>query len=447
RHAIGYGGVIHQFKNYMLRGDAPRIAKVRGKLKDLQSAMARYRDLGISPEEEAALTAIGAVFGKYATALGTAQKMVEAGATPKQVDKVVKIDDGPALQALAVLDRRLDAALQASAAGVDRQVAEQRMVALRSAAAVAIFMLAAIAGFLWVGQARVARPLGALGQVMRQLADGENEVEIPHAQRRDEVGAMAQTVEVFRENAIAMARLEGEKAEQERRTAEQQRQARLDMADGLERSIMGVVETINSSAAAMTRSAEAMTGTADQTTRNSTAVSTAAQQASGNVQTAAAAGEELTSSVREISRQVGDSSQISGGAVDEARQAMQQVRGLAEASQRIGEVVDLINDIAGQTNLLALNATIEAARAGEAGKGFAVVASEVKNLATQTAKATDEIGGQINAIQDATGNAVMAIEGISETINRISEIGASIAAAVEEQGAATNEISQNMQEA
>ena len=212
-------------------------------------------------------------------------------------------------------------------------------------------------------------------------------------------------------------------------------------------NVSEVTDIVASAAAELQNTAESMSATAEQTSKQSSAVAAASEQASTNVQTIASAAEELASSLEEVGRQVTESSTIAQSAVQEAQKTNEAVEGLATASSKIGEVVDLINDIASQTNLLALNATIEAARAGEAGKGFAVVASEVKNLATQTAKATDEIGGQINAIQDATGNAVMAIEGISETINRISEIGASIAAAVEEQGAATNEISQNMQEA
>ena len=222
-------------------------------------------------------------------------------------------------------------------------------------------------------------------------------------------------------------------------------QARL--ADNFETSVKAVVETVSSGATEMQGSAQTMASTAEETSRQATAVAAAAEQASANVQTVASAAEELSNSIQEISRQVAQSNAIARNAVDEAKKTNDKVRGLAEAANKIGEVVKLITDIASQTNLLALNATIEAARAGEAGKGFAVVASEVKSLANQTAKATEEIAGQIGAIQSATGEAVEAIQGIGSTIGQISEIATAIASAVEEQGAATREIAGNVQQA
>jgi methyl-accepting chemotaxis protein len=219
------------------------------------------------------------------------------------------------------------------------------------------------------------------------------------------------------------------------------------MADRFEQSVMAVVESVSSGATEMESSARTMQTTAEETSQRATTVAAASEEATSNVQTVASAAEELSSSVEEIGRQVSQSTKIAQNAVEEAKKADEQVQGLAEAAQKIGEVVNLINDIASQTNLLALNATIEAARAGEAGKGFAVVASEVKSLATQTAKATDEIAAQINAIQGATTDAVQAIQGISTTIAEISEISTAIASAVEEQGAATREIAGNVQQA
>ncbi len=219
------------------------------------------------------------------------------------------------------------------------------------------------------------------------------------------------------------------------------------MADRFEQSVMAVVESVSSGATEMESSARTMQTTAEETSQRATTVAAASEEATSNVQTVASAAEELSSSVEEIGRQVAQSTKIAQSAVEETSRADEKVQGLAEAAQKIGEVVNLINDIASQTNLLALNATIEAARAGEAGKGFAVVASEVKSLATQTAKATDEIASQINAIQSATTDAVTAIQGISSTIAEISEISTAIASAVEEQGAATREIAGNVQQA
>jgi methyl-accepting chemotaxis protein len=218
-------------------------------------------------------------------------------------------------------------------------------------------------------------------------------------------------------------------------------------ADDFERDVSSMVGVISSAATELQATAQSMATTAEETTQQASAVATAAEQASENVQTVAAATEELTASIQEISRQVSQSTHIAGSAVEEAQRTNIMVQGLAEAAGKIGQVVKLINDIASQTNLLALNATIEAARAGDAGKGFAVVAGEVKNLANQTAKATDEISAQIAAVQAATKDAVGAIQGIGNTISKISEIASAIAAAVEEQGAATQEIARNVQQA
>ncbi|MDP6872010.1 MAG: nitrate- and nitrite sensing domain-containing protein [Alphaproteobacteria bacterium] len=293
----------------------------------------------------------------------------------------------------------------------------------------------------------ITAPVGALTEVMHKLSEGDKTVDVFGKDRRDEIGAMAQAVEIFKQNAIEMERMEAEQAEQKIRAEEQRKAEMLEMANGFEASVMGVVESVSSSASQMENSAQSMSGTAQQASTQSANVATASQQATANVQTVASAAEELAASVQEISRQVADSSQISTEAVSEADRVGHQMQELAEASQRIGEVVDLINDIAGQTNLLALNATIEAARAGDAGKGFAVVASEVKNLANQTANATGEIAEQIGSIQGATSGAVKAIEDIAGTIRKINDIAATISAAVEQQGSATGEISMNVQQA
>ncbi len=314
--------------------------------------------------------------------------------------------------------------------------------------AVATLALLAVTALLVFAIVRsITGPVGALTGVMHKLSEGDKTVEVFGTDRKDEIGAMAQAVEVFKENAIEMERMEAEQAEQKVRAEEQRKAEMLQMADGFEASVMGVVQSVASSASQMENSAQSMSGTAQAASAQSANVASASQQATANVQTVASAAEELATSVREIARQVADSSEISNEAVSEADHVGQQMEELAEASQRIGEVVDLINDIAGQTNLLALNATIEAARAGDAGKGFAVVASEVKNLASQTASATGEIAGQIGSIQDATNGAVKAIEGIAETIRKINDIASTISTAIEQQGSATGEISRNVQEA
>ena len=292
----------------------------------------------------------------------------------------------------------------------------------------------------------IVPPITAMTGAMGRLAEGDHGVEVPATDRRDELGLMAKAVLVFKENMIRAKELAAREAE-----AQKQREARARAIEKLtgdfDQDASDVLKMVASSATEMQATAQNMTATAEETSRQSTAVAAASEQASTNVQTVASAAEELSASVSEISRQVAQSAQIANKAVVEAESTNSQVQGLADAAQKIGEVVNLINDIASQTNLLALNATIEAARAGEAGKGFAVVASEVKSLANQTAKATEEIAAQIAGIQSSTQQAVGAIGGIATVIREINEIATTIASAVEEQGAATQEIARNVQQA
>lgn len=293
----------------------------------------------------------------------------------------------------------------------------------------------------------VTGPVRLMTQTMSRLAAGDLEAELKGQQRRDEIGGMARAVQVFKDNAIEKARLEQEQAAAEQRSQEEKRQTVLEMADRFELQVKEVVDGVSSSATEMQATAQQMSSTAEETSRQSSSVATASDQATANVQTVAATAEELSASIAEIGRQVMQSAKIAQNAVDETEATNETVKGLAEAAQKIGEVVNLINDIAGQTNLLALNATIEAARAGEAGKGFAVVAQEVKNLANQTAKATEEISAQIGAVQEETNEAVLAIDKIRGIIGEVNDIATTISSAVEEQGVSTQEIARNVQQA
>lgn len=324
------------------------------------------------------------------------------------------------------------------------QLSQSNRISFVASLAVILSLIGAVV-FTFVG---VARPLSLLNGALARLAGGELNVEIPGADRGDEVGDIAKTVVVIGRNAEQKAREEAEaQAEQERRAAQQRKADMVKMADDFEGAVGEIVDTVSSASTELEASASTLTATAERAQELTTAVAAASEEASTNVQSVASATEELTSSVVEISRQVQESARIASDAVGQARRTNERVADLSRAASRIGDVVELINTIAGQTNLLALNATIEAARAGEAGRGFAVVASEVKALAEQTAKATGEIGQQIDGIQRATQESVGAIKEISGTIEKLSEISATIASAVEEQGAATQEISRNVQQA
>ncbi|QDW41880.1 HAMP domain-containing protein [Bradyrhizobium sp. KBS0727] len=294
----------------------------------------------------------------------------------------------------------------------------------------------------------IARPMTRLNGALGEMAGGNLDVVIPGANRGDEIGDLAKTVVVIRENAEQKARDEAEaKIRQDRIAAEQRKTDMIRLADDFEGAVGEIVETVSSASTELEASAGTLTSTAERAQQLTTMVAAASEEASTNVQSVASATEEMASSVNEISRQVQESARMASEAVGQARATNDRVSELSKAASRIGDVVELINTIAEQTNLLALNATIEAARAGEAGRGFAVVASEVKALAEQTSKATGEIGQQITGIQAATQDSVAAIKEISGTIERLSEISSTIAAAVEEQGAATQEISRNVQQA
>jgi methyl-accepting chemotaxis protein len=305
-------------------------------------------------------------------------------------------------------------------------------------------LLCCAAGFIIIRS--VSAPILRMAEGMKRLAGRDMTAEIVGLGQRDEIGRMADAVQVFKENMIEADRLAAEQRA-EQAVKERRAEALSGLTGSFESKAGLLVQALSSAATEMQATAQSMSTTAEETNNQAMVVAGASEETSANVQTVATATEELSSSIQEIGRQVSQSSQMAGQAVDEAKRTDATVQALASGAQKIGEVVSLINDIASQTNLLALNATIEAARAGEHGKGFAVVASEVKSLANQTAKATEEIGAQIVQIQETTKDAVAAIQGIGKTIADINAIAGSIAAAVEQQGSATQEIARNVQQA
>ncbi len=327
--------------------------------------------------------------------------------------------------------------------------AETEEIILNGEISIAVISLVGLIlgiGIAWVMGNVISKPVVAMTGAMKDLSAGNLDVEIPAQNRADEVGGMAEAMQTFKESAVEQKRLEeAEREAQERR--EKRAKYLVELTETFDTQASEIVNTVAGASAEMRSTAEAMSATADQTSSQTTAVAAASEQATANVQTVASASEEMSASINEINRQVAQSAEITAKANSEAERTNETVQSLADAAQKIGEVVGLISEIAEQTNLLALNATIEAARAGEAGKGFAVVASEVKNLATQTAKATEEISEQVGGMQSVTGDAVGAIKGIGDTIGEINAISETIASAVSEQGAATREIAENTQQA
>jgi methyl-accepting chemotaxis protein len=444
-----FNGAAISEKNVILSAEDPKIARSHVEAYDKATAATldainRLDSLTQSADQRALIDTFRTAVGGRREASAQVFELALAGKTKEAFDHSRGV-------AAKYRQTAMDAAGKLIAINVQQMGAERDGSVAMAARTRAWLVIGAAAGLIcafavlgWIAVYQISRPLAFMTGEMIKLANGDLDIRIEGADRADEVGGLARSLQVFRENAMTAGRL-GE----EQRSQQVQNEQRQQIIEGhiavFDDQIREALCALDAASTEMNATAGAMSGTAEETSRQAKAVAEASAEASANGQTVAAATEQLHASTSEISRQVTQSAEFASTAVAEAERTNATIQGLAGTAQKIGEVVSLIQNIASQTNLLALNATIEAARAGEAGRGFAVVASEVKDLATQTAKATDEISAQISAIQGETNLAVDAIKAIGGTIRKMHEISTAIAAAVEEQGVATKDISHNIQ--
>ncbi len=445
--ALGVGGLVQGYKDYILQPDEDRLTEVTAAAAAAREALEAIATAGVNQAEEKALSDITGVVDLFARQAVSAQRLAAEGKPPEAIDKTLFADVAPAEKGIAVLREAIN-----KTGGDDQEKVFQSLESLSlivEQALVAVVLVVALMSLVnfWWTRACLVKPINGLTAVMSDLAGGRLETAIPGAGAASEIGKMAGAVAVVRENFIEMKRIEREQEEAKQRADAEKREMTSKTADDFEASIGSIVATLSAESSAMRASAETLSAGAEEANRQSSAAAAAANQASSNVQTAASASESLSHSITDIGRKVSQSAEATAKAGEEAKRADEKVQGLADAARQIGKVTELITDIANQTHMLALNTTIEASRAGDTGRDFAVVASEVKNLAARTSEATAEISAQIAAVQTAANEAVLAIHGIDKSISEVNETATSIVSAVEDVSAVATNISRGVTEA
>ncbi len=446
RDALGYGGIIHHFNEYLLTQDRLSIPEIQDSIISLNVALTGYRSVGLTPAEEQAVGELTAVLKEYVLAVATAEDLIVMGSPAGEVFTAIQVDDEPAFAALELLDRELDAAVSQARATVTGTVDRAVTFSVAMTAVSTVILLVVVAAMAWLVLRRITARVRRLGAVMTSLADGERAVDVPEVSARDEIGDMARTVQVFKETAAQVDALHARQEAESRQNREQLEREMRQIADTLEQEMTNSVSSIQERSDTMRTIAQNMASSAQRVNTESDTAADRSREAETYVAAVAAAAEEMSMTVDEIRRQVDVANSQAKNAVAQVGEAEKVLSGLASASEQIGRVVDLIRDIAEQTNLLALNATIEAARAGEAGKGFAVVAGEVKTLATQTSKATDEISVQVETLRQTTGAVVQAMTNVAGANTELNDAASAIAAAIEQQSATTQDIAGKAQQ-
>ncbi|AWK88940.1 methyl-accepting chemotaxis protein [Azospirillum thermophilum] len=458
RYAINFRGSVHDraisLRDVTLLTDAGELAKEIATIDKLAADYARSAELldrmfasrtDVTARERDILAGIKETEAKTLPLIRRVIELRRAGDTAQATRVLVEQARPLFVEWLARINQFIDLQEEDNrgVAQNARTVAADFRMLMIGVCALALVLGVALAGW----SVATVRPLRRLTDTTLKLAEGDLSVTLPDSKSRDEVGAMIRAVQVFKDSMLRTRRMEEEKEEAERRAEEEKRRTMTALADQFERSVGSIVGLVASAATELEAAAQTLNRTLEQTNGQASTVAAAATQATANVENVAEACRQLAGTVESVGQQVRQSASVAGRAVENAEQAQGTAEGLVSATQRIDEVVQLINSIAQQTNLLALNATIEAARAGEAGKGFAVVASEVKNLASQTARATEDITAQISEVQEVTRRTVDSIRGIAQVIGESSQIAATISAAVEQQAVATQEIARNVEQA